>query len=170
MTWKQETNFRNGFLAPINIQIVVLHVDVVLIGPKISHYLFQITGFGGHIEFCTYRPPGGYPNLYAVVFENITPIPNTIPNCKNLSPSAQFAWKSGYSHPANIGHTHATDSCCCYTHATDSCPVWDISMTWSNILKPPFLWVCFFDDRTCVTYYSHFGIQQWNSGNKHVLE
>ena len=87
MTWKQEHNFRNGFLALINIQIVVLHVE-----PKISHYLFQITGFGGHIGFCAYRPPGGYPNLYAVVFENLMPIPNTIPNCKNLSPSVQFLW------------------------------------------------------------------------------
>ena len=90
MTRKQENYFRNGFLAPINIQIVVLYVDVVLIKPKISQYLFQITGFCGHIEFCAYRPPGGYPNLYAVVFENVMPVPNTMPNCKNLSPSAQF--------------------------------------------------------------------------------
>ena len=59
-----EYNFRNGCLAPINIQLVVLHVEVVLIKPKISHYLFQITGFGGYIGW----PPGGYPNLYAVVF------------------------------------------------------------------------------------------------------
>ena len=29
-------------------------------------------------------------------------------------------------------------------------------MTWSNILKPPFSGVCFFDDRTRVTYCSHF--------------
>ena len=71
--------------------MVVLHVDVVLIEPKISHYIFQITGFGGHIIFCAYRPPGGYSNLYAVVFENVMPIPNTIPNGKNVSPSAQFA-------------------------------------------------------------------------------
>ena len=42
--------------------------------------------------------------------------------------------------------------------------VWDISMTWSYILKPqfwgfggrpPFWGVCFFDDRTHVTYCSH---------------
>ena len=91
MTRKQEKYFRNGFLAPINIQIVVLHVDVVLLEPKISHYIFQITGYGDHIGFCAYRPPGGYPNLYAVFLENLMPIPNTIPNCKNLSPSAQFA-------------------------------------------------------------------------------
>ena len=35
--------------------------------------------------------PAGYPNLYAVVFENLMPIHNTMPNCKNVSPSAQFA-------------------------------------------------------------------------------
>ena len=91
---KQENYFGNGFLAPINIQIVVLHVDVVLIETKISHYLFQITGFSGHIGFCAYRPPGDYHNLFAVVFENLIPIPNTMPNCKNLSPSAQFLWLS----------------------------------------------------------------------------
>ena len=28
-------------------------------------------------------------------------------------------------------------------------------MTWSNILKPPFLGVCLFDDRTRVTYCSN---------------
>ena len=66
----------------MNIQIVLLHVDVVLTEPKISHYLFQITGFGGHIGFCACRPPEGNPNLYAVVFENLMPIPNTMPNCK----------------------------------------------------------------------------------------
>ena len=32
---------------------------------------------------------------------------------------------------------------------------WDIFMTWSNILKPPFWGVCFFDNRTHVTYCSH---------------
>ena len=105
MTWKQENNFRNGFLAAINIQIVVLRVDVVLIEPKISHYLFQIKGFSGHIGFCAHRPPGGYSNLLAVVFVNLMPIPNTMPNCKNLSPSAQFAWKSGYSYPASSSLT-----------------------------------------------------------------
>ena len=78
MTWKQKNYFRNGFRAPINIHIVILHVDIVLIEQKISHYLFQITGFGGHIGFCAYWPPGGYPNLYAVVFENFMPIPYQI--------------------------------------------------------------------------------------------
>ena len=28
-------------------------------------------------------------------------------------------------------------------------------MTSSNILKPPFFGVCYFDDRMCVTYCSH---------------
>ena len=92
MTWKQENNFRNGFLASINIHIVVLHVDIVLVEPKVSHYLFQMTGFSGHIGFCAYRPPGDYPSLFAVDFENLMPIPNAMPNCKNLSPSAQFLW------------------------------------------------------------------------------
>ena len=76
----------------MNIQIVVSHVDVVLIEPKMNHYLFQITGFSGHIGFCAYRPPGGYHNMFAVVFENLMLIPNTMPNCKNLSPNAQFLW------------------------------------------------------------------------------
>ena len=67
------------------IYIMVLHVDVVLIESKISHYLFQITGFGGHIGFCAYRPPGGYPNLYVVVFEKRMPTPNTIPNCRKFA-------------------------------------------------------------------------------------
>ena len=75
----------------MNIHIVVLHVDVVLTESKISHYLFQITGFGGHIGFCAYRPPGGYPNLYAVVFENLIPyltpcqIAKTCHQVRNLS-------------------------------------------------------------------------------------
>ena len=43
-------------------------------------------------------------------------------------------------------------------------------MTWSNILKPPFLVVCFFDDRTRVTYCSHLvhsnEIQEINMSSK----
>ena len=39
--------------------------------------------------------------------------------------------------------------------AAGNCTVWDIFMTWRNILEPPLLGVCFFDDRTRVTYCSH---------------
>ena len=78
MTSKQENNIRNGFLTPINIQNVVLHINVVLIEATIIYFLYRITGTGGHFEFCEYRPPGDNPNLYAVVFENLMPIANTI--------------------------------------------------------------------------------------------
>ena len=45
---------------------------------------------GGHFEVCAYRPLGGDPILFAVFFENIIPICNTMQNCKNLSQSAKF--------------------------------------------------------------------------------
>ena len=45
---------------------------------------------GGHIGLYAYLPPGGYPNLYAVIFENIMPIPNAMQNLKDLSQSAQL--------------------------------------------------------------------------------
>ena len=40
---------------------------------------------GGHFGFCPYQSPGGSPNLYAMVFESLMPILNTIQNFKNLS-------------------------------------------------------------------------------------
>ena len=42
-----------------------------------------------NIWFIANRPLGGEPNLFAMVFENLIPIPNTIPKIKNLSPNAQ---------------------------------------------------------------------------------
>ena len=38
------------------------------------------------------RPLGGEPNLFAMLFENLMPIPNTMPEIKNLPPSAQWLW------------------------------------------------------------------------------
>ena len=59
-----------------------------------------------------------------------------------------------------MGHTHKLLTVVAAGNLTD----WEIFMTWSNILKPPFwgVWgkppfwgVCFFDDRPHVTYCSH---------------
>ena len=83
----------------------------MLIEPKISHYLFQITDFGGHIGFCAHRPPGGYPNLYAVVFENLMPIPNTMPNCKNIVTKCAI---SLYEYAAIVRIGHCNRFCCSY--------------------------------------------------------
>ena len=55
---------------------------------------------GGHIGLFAIRPPGGYPNLFAVVFRNLISIPITVPNFKNLSPSARFYRYMAYSSPA----------------------------------------------------------------------
>ena len=38
---------------------------------------------GGHIGFCTKKPPEVELNLFAMVFENIMPISNTMPKYKN---------------------------------------------------------------------------------------
>ena len=51
--------------------------------------IFSCSG-GGHIGLFTIRPPGGHLNLYAMVLENLVPIPIPIPNFENLSPSARF--------------------------------------------------------------------------------
>ena len=50
---------------------------------------FSCSG-GGHIGLFMIRPPEGHLNLFAMVFGNLIPIPITIPNFKNLSPSARF--------------------------------------------------------------------------------
>ena len=47
---------------------------------------------GGHFEFYARWPPGIDHNLFAMVFETIMPIPTTMPNLKNLAPSARFIW------------------------------------------------------------------------------
>ena len=45
---------------------------------------------GGHFEFYAKWPTEIDPNLFAMVLETFTPIPNTMPNLKNLAPSARF--------------------------------------------------------------------------------
>ena len=55
---------------------------------------------GGHFEFYTSWPPEIDHNLFAMVFETFTPIPNTVPNLKNLAPSARFDLYLVYSSPA----------------------------------------------------------------------
>ena len=67
---------------------------------KISSYMRFSCSSGGHIGLFVIRPPGGYLNLFAIVFGNFIPIPITIPNFKNLSPSARFYLYMAYSSPA----------------------------------------------------------------------
>ena len=55
---------------------------------------------GGHFEFYARWPPEIDHNLFAMVFETFTPIPNTMPNLKNLAPSARFDLFLVYSCPA----------------------------------------------------------------------
>jgi len=43
------------------------------------------------LDFAHNGHQGGHYSLYAVVFEINIPIPNTVPNCRNLSLSAQFS-------------------------------------------------------------------------------
>ena len=78
-----------------------------------------------------------------------------------------------------IRRYEAFDSITWVTHklltvvAAGNLTVWDIFMTWSKILKPPFLGVCFFDDRTRVTYCSHLvysnEIQEINMSSNAIL-
>ena len=56
---------------------------------------------GGHFEFYARWPPEIDHNLFAMVFETLMPIPNTVPNLKNLAPSARFDLILVYSSPAN---------------------------------------------------------------------
>ena len=58
---------------------------------------------GGHFEFYAKWPTEIDHNLFAMVFETFTPIPNTMPNLKNLAPSARFDLYLVYSSPA-ISH------------------------------------------------------------------
>ena len=60
---------------------------------------FSCSG-GGHIWLFPIRPPGGHPNLFAMFFRNLISIPITMPNFKNLSPSARFNLYMAYSSPA----------------------------------------------------------------------
>ena len=55
---------------------------------------------GGHFEFYARWPPEIDHNLFAMVFETLMPIPNTMPNIKNLAPSARFDLFLVYSCPA----------------------------------------------------------------------
>ena len=57
---------------------------------------------GGHFEFYARWPPEIDHNLFAMVFETLMPIPNTVPNLKNLAPSARFDLILVYSSPANL--------------------------------------------------------------------
>ena len=45
---------------------------------------------GGHFGFYGYRPLGGEPNLYPMIFENLRPITNTLPKIKKMSRRARF--------------------------------------------------------------------------------
>ena len=56
---------------------------------------------GGHFEFYAKWPTEIDHNLFAMVFETFTPIPNTVPNLKNLAPSARFDLYLVYSSPAS---------------------------------------------------------------------
>ena len=47
---------------------------------------------GGHFEFYSRWPPEIDHNLFAMVFEILMPIPTTMPNLKNLAPSARSIW------------------------------------------------------------------------------
>ena len=60
---------------------------------KISSIIFfgfqpftDVLNFG----LCANKPLGGVPISFAVVFENLIPIPNTIPEFRKLSQNAQF--------------------------------------------------------------------------------
>ena len=57
---------------------------------KSSRYVRLSCSGGGHIGLFEIRPPGGHLKLFTMVFGNLIPILVTIPNFKNLSPSARF--------------------------------------------------------------------------------
>ena len=57
---------------------------------------------GGHFEFYAKWPTEIDHNLFAMVFETFTHIPNDVPNLKNLAPSARFDLYLVYSCPATI--------------------------------------------------------------------
>ena len=67
---------------------------------KISWYMRFSCSSGCHIGLFSIRSPGAHPNLFAMVFRILLSIPITIPNFKNLSPSARFDLYMAYSSPA----------------------------------------------------------------------
>ena len=101
LTSKQQNNISNGFLVPKNIEKELLYKSVVLTEAEIMTLCFSGGALGGHIGFWPKWPPGGYAILFAVFFENLLPIPDTIPNCRALSQSAQFLSNLTYSLPAS---------------------------------------------------------------------
>ena len=73
------------FLATINIQNV-LHVDVVLIEPKISHYLFQITALAAILDFAHTGHQGATPTCMRWFLKTLCPyqIAKTCHQVRNL--------------------------------------------------------------------------------------
>ena len=74
---------------------------IILYGKQMIHTVFHLVVSeemntyiprGGHFEFYARWPPEIDHNLFAMVFETIMPIPTTMPNLKNLAPSARFIW------------------------------------------------------------------------------
>ena len=68
----------------------------LVVNEEMNTYLTR----GGHFEFYARWPPEIDHNLFAMVFETFTPIPNTMPNLKNLALSARFDLFLVYSCPA----------------------------------------------------------------------
>ena len=63
---------------------------------------------GSHFDFYARWPPEIDHNLSAMVFETLMPIPNTVPNVKNLAPSARFDLILVYSSPASGTYADVT--------------------------------------------------------------
>ena len=64
---------------------------------KVYGCLFQLATSvtihgGGHLGFCMYWPPEGDPNMLAISFENLWPIPTCMQDFKNLSLNARLLW------------------------------------------------------------------------------
>ena len=79
MTYKQKIEVLNGFLAPKNIRIEVLHKALVQIWAGIYHSILFMVAI---LDFCANRPLGDNLNLFVGVSENLVPIPITMQKSK----------------------------------------------------------------------------------------
>lgn len=83
--WKWHNDFRNGFLDLKNWG-KWYYKRLYSKQERIYDDIFVWC----HIGFCASWPPGGHYKLFVMVFDIHLPIANTVPECKNLSPSARF--------------------------------------------------------------------------------
>ena len=66
----------------------VAQVFTFIVSEEMSPYIHG----DGHFEFYSRWPPEIDHNLFVMVFEILMPIPATMPNLKNLAPSARSIW------------------------------------------------------------------------------